>query len=101
VAAIAPRALLEAAGEMPHHVYTRGSGCAHCRHTGYHGRRAIAELLVFDDELRDLVASRAPLGRIKQAARERGFASLHEVALGVARGGHTSLEEVHRVTIAA
>ena len=78
-----------------------GAGCAACRGSGYRGRRAIAEVLQLDDELRDLIASRAPMARLKQAARERGLVPLHEVARAAVRAGWTTQEEFERVTLAA
>ncbi len=78
--------------------FRRGLGCAHCRGTGYKGRRAIAETLVLDDELRDLLASRAPLSHIKSAARRAGYRSLREAAVAAAISGATTIEEINRVT---
>jgi general secretion pathway protein E len=78
-----------------------GVGCAHCRGTGYRGRRAVAELLLFDDALRDLVAARAPMSQIKSAARERGMQSLRAAALDAVRQGWTTFEELERVTVDA
>ena len=78
--------------------FTRGLGCAHCRGTGYKGRKAIAETLELTDTLRDLLAERAPLSRIKAAAREVGFQSLREAAVAAALAGVTTLEEINRVT---
>ncbi len=78
----------------------QGCGCAHCRGTGYRGRHAVAELLLLDDDLRDLIASRAPMSQIKQAARERGFKPLRDAALAAAARGETTLDEVARVTAA-
>jgi general secretion pathway protein E len=75
------------------------SGCGHCRGTGYRGRRAVAELLMFDDELRDLVAGRAPMSRIKQAAYDRGMQSLRTAAIDAVRQGWTTFEELDRVTV--
>jgi general secretion pathway protein E len=75
-----------------------GRGCPQCRGTGYRGRRAVAELLLFDDELRDLVAGRAPMSQIRQAARDRGMQSLRAAALNAVRLGWTSFEELDRVT---
>jgi general secretion pathway protein E len=75
------------------------SGCGHCRGTGYRGRRAVAELLLFDDELRDLVAGRAPMSRIKQAAYDRGMQSLRTAAIDAVRQGWTTFEELDRVTV--
>jgi general secretion pathway protein E len=80
--------------------YARGLGCGRCRGTGYRGRRAVAELLLLDDELRDLIASRAPMGRIKEAARSRGMRSLRDAALACVVRGETTFEELERVTLA-
>ena len=77
-----------------------GHGCSHCRGTGYKGRRAVSELLWLDDELRDLIASRAPLGRIKEAARGRGMRSLRDAAVALVLRGDSTLEELERVTLA-
>jgi general secretion pathway protein E len=75
----------------------RAVGCSHCRRTGYRGRLAVAEVLVLDDELRDLIAARAPMQRIKQAAAERGMQRLRHAALGLVGAGATTLEELERV----
>lgn len=78
--------------------FRRGFGCGACRTTGYLGRRVIAEILVFDESLRALVAERAPGAEIKAEARRRGLQSLRESAMQLARAGLTTLEEVARVT---
>ncbi len=78
--------------------WRRGQGCAHCRGTGYKGRRAIAETLPMADTLRDQLVQRAPLSQIRQTARERGFTSLRDAAVALALHGETTLEEVNRVT---
>lgn len=74
-------------------------GCPECRQTGYRGRVAIAEILTLDDEMRDLVAGRAPMGQIKATARRRGMLGLRDAALQAALRGATTLEEVERVTV--
>ena len=75
-----------------------GAGCEACRHTGYKGRRAVAELMPLDDELRDLIVARAPLGRIKQAARDKGMRPLADAARAAVAAGWTTEEELARVT---
>jgi general secretion pathway protein E len=80
---------------------SRGTGCAQCRHSGYRGRRAVTELLILDDELRDLIAGKAPMGRIRQVALDAGMVMLRDAALAVALAGQTTFEEVERVTIDA
>jgi general secretion pathway protein E len=78
-----------------------GRGCGHCRGSGYKGRRAIAELLVLSDELRELIVARAPIRALKDAARRGGTRFLRDAALEVARNGETTLTEVNRVTLVA
>jgi general secretion pathway protein E len=73
-------------------------GCGHCRGSGYKGRRAVAELLIFDDEIRDLIVNRRSLGELRRAAASRGLRVLREAAMDLVREGITSLQEVNRVT---
>lgn len=80
--------------------FQRGSGCAECRGTGFKGRRAVAEILVLDDALAELVIERRPPRQIKEAARANGMRSLFEDALALVAGGQTTLGEVGRVTLA-
>jgi len=75
-----------------------GKGCGRCRGTGYRGRTAIAEILLFDDELRQLIIDRQPIARIKEAARKRGLRFLRESAVALAAAGRTTLQEINRVT---
>ncbi|MEO8152744.1 MAG: GspE/PulE family protein [Rhizobacter sp.] len=77
-----------------------GRGCGACRGTGYRGRRAVAEILLLDDELRDLIAQRAPLSDVKAAARRRGLRSIRAAALELVALGQTTLTELDRVTFA-
>ena len=79
--------------------FARGHGCAHCRQTGYKGRSAMTELLTLDDELRDLIVTRAPMSRLKQAARAHGMTSLRDAAIAAVCRGATTFEELERVTL--
>ena len=79
--------------------FRRGEGCGHCRGSGYRGRRAVAELLRLDDGLRDLIAARAPMSQIKEAARSRGMKPLRAMALAAVCRGETTFEELERVTL--
>ncbi|WP_186134979.1 GspE/PulE family protein [Burkholderia gladioli] len=81
--------------------FRQGTGCGDCRGTGYRGRRAIAEILILDDEIRDLVVEKQPIRVIKEAARRNGTRQLREVALGLVKRGETTLAEVKRVTLNA
>ena len=75
-----------------------GRGCGQCRGSGYRGRRAIAELLVLNDELREMIVGRQSIRSIKEAARRNGTRSLREAAMAMAQRGETNLEEINRVT---
>lgn len=81
--------------------FRRGQGCGDCRGTGYRGRRAIAEILVLDDEMRELIVEKRPVKQLKELARQRGAQNLFEAALALVKQGETTLEEVRRVTLSA
>jgi len=78
--------------------FAKGIGCAHCRGTGYKGRRAIAQTLAMDVGLRSLIAERASPAVLREAARERGLRTLRDAALELVATGQTTLEEANRVT---
>ncbi len=75
----------------------RGKGCGRCGDSGYRGRTTIAELMVMDDRLRELVGKDTPTAELIAAARSGGMGSLLEDGLAKAAAGQTSLEEVSRV----
>ncbi len=78
--------------------FTAGHGCGHCWNTGYKGRKAIAELLYLNDEIREMIVARQPVRLIKEAARRNGTRFLREAALELVRNGETTLQEINRVT---
>ena len=96
---IAPELLSESGIVDPHNYQFRaGRGCTQCRNTGYKGRRAIAEVLRLTDEIREMIIARAPIRVLKDQARKEGTRFLRQVALDLVREGHTTLQEVNRVT---
>ena len=78
-----------------------GRGCGICRGSGYKGRRAISELLLLNDEIRELIIGREPIRRLKEAAQRSGTRFLRESALDLVKQGETTLEEINRVTFVA
>jgi general secretion pathway protein E len=76
----------------------KGHGCENCLDTGYLGRTGIFELLVIDDEIKELITKRQGSHIIKNAAIEKGMSTLREDGLRKALAGETTLEEVCRVT---
>jgi len=91
------------AAQLPldtHGQFFKAVGCAHCRQTGYRGRKAVTEILLMDDTLRDLIVTRASLIKIKAHARASGTRLLRESALACVQRGESTLDELNRVTLA-
>ena len=76
----------------------KGPGCENCLDTGYLGRTGICELLVIDDDVKELITKKCGSHIIKEAAIEKGMSTLREDGLRKALAGETTLEEVCRVT---
>ena len=81
--------------------FRAGRGCGHCRGTGFKGRKAIGEILVLNDEIRELIVAREPIRLIREAARRNGTRFLREVAVDMVGRGETTLQEINRVTFVA
>jgi general secretion pathway protein E len=81
--------------------FMQGKGCGDCRGTGYKGRRAIAEILTLNDEIRELIVDKRPIRQIKAAAYANGTRSLRSAALELVKRGATTLAEIKRVTLHA
>jgi general secretion pathway protein E len=78
--------------------FRHGLGCGKCRGSGFKGRKAIAEILHLNDEIRELIVSREPIRKIKEAACRNGTRYLRDAAVELVRTGETSLQEINRVT---
>jgi general secretion pathway protein E len=81
--------------------FRRGTGCGHCRGTGFKGRKAIAEILNLNDELRELIIGKQPVRLVREAAKRNGIRLLREGALDMVFRGETTLQEINRVTFIA
>jgi general secretion pathway protein E len=81
--------------------FRAGTGCGQCRGTGFKGRKAIGELLLLNDEIRELIVAREPVRLIRDAARRNGTRLLREIALDMVARGETTLQEINRVTFVA
>ena len=77
--------------------YRVGKGCEACRHTGYRGRLALAEVLTMTDSVKDGLLNRSSASALRELARETGHVFIRDIALTHAAQGHTTLEEIHRV----
>jgi type IV pilus assembly protein PilB len=90
-------AFLEKCGASPAQLF-HGAGCEECRQSGYKGRIGIYELLVLDDDLRELISHDHSLIAFRRAAGGKGMRTLAEDGLQKAVAGLTTVEEVMRVT---
>jgi type IV pilus assembly protein PilB len=77
----------------------RGRGCEFCNGTGYKGRMGLFEMMVLDDEMRELVSQNASTGVLREEARKRGMRTLREAGLMALYEGWTTIEEVVQETL--
>lgn len=77
--------------------YRVGKGCEGCRHTGYRGRLALAEVLTVTDSIKDGLLNRSSAATLRELAREAGHVFIRDIALAHAAQGDTTLKEIHRV----
>jgi type IV pilus assembly protein PilB len=77
----------------------RGRGCEKCKNTGYKGRIGLFEVLLFTDEIRDMILTGASSIELKRRAIEEGMVTLRMAGLHKIREGVTTLEEVLRETV--
>lgn len=75
----------------------RSVGCQICDVSGYKGRVALMEVLRFNGEIDELIASNSTMRELKKAAMANGFKTLADDGVRWVREGVTSLEEVSRV----
>jgi len=73
------------------------SGCPECYNTGYKGRVGIIEALRINNELDELIATRATLGELRECAKATGYRTLADDAIRRVLNGETSLQEISRV----
>ncbi len=78
--------------------FYRAVGCHECVHSGYRGRMGIHELMLVGDEVRSLVMKNAPASELKRAAMAAGMKTLREDGALKVLMGHTTIDEVMRVT---
>ena len=75
-----------------------GKLCEKCQGGGYKGRVGVYEVMRVTERVQQLISDHAPAEQIKEAAVEEGMHTLLAYSLNLVRGGHTTLEEVERVT---
>ncbi|MCX5859163.1 MAG: type II secretion system protein GspE, partial [Proteobacteria bacterium] len=76
----------------------RGRGCETCTGTGFFGRIGIYELLLVDDDIRNLITTNTDSATIKRKAAAKGMTSLRDDGFHKIIQGITTMSEVLRVT---
>ncbi len=79
--------------------FYRGAGCDVCNNTGYKGRLGLFELLIMNDEMRDMILRNVATDELKAKAIECGMIPLRDYGLNFAFQGLTTLDEVVRETV--
>ncbi len=85
--------------EVRDKTFFHGRGCNKCNNTGYKGRLSIAEIMILDDDMRQMIMEHASTDLLREAARKRGMRNLSESGLMAIYEGVTTIEEVVRHTI--
>jgi len=76
-----------------------GRGCDRCNGTGYRGRTGIFEIMLFNDEIRDLIMNQASTSVLRAAAQRAGMRLLRDNGLAAIYDGITTIDEVVKQTI--
>jgi type IV pilus assembly protein PilB len=75
-----------------------GRGCDKCNNTGYRGRTGIFEIMIFTDEIRDLVMQQSSTSVLRAAGRKAGMKLLRDNGLAAIYDGITTIDEVIKET---
>jgi general secretion pathway protein E len=75
-----------------------GEGCVDCRYTGLYGRSGVFEMLDVGKRVRGLINAGKDANEISNAGRIEGMQSLRDAAVRKLAEGHSTFEEVMRVT---
>jgi type IV pilus assembly protein PilB len=72
--------------------------CENCQGIGYYGRTAVIETLILTDDLKAMIAKKAPVNTLRVQCRKEKMLYMQEQALRKVIKGVTSIQEVSRVT---
>lgn len=78
--------------------FFRGAGCEKCKFLGYRGRIGIFEIFPMSEKIRELTVDRSSSSVIKQQALREGMTTLRQFGWDLVKEGHTTVDEVLRVT---
>ena len=77
----------------------KAKGCSKCNQTGFRGRNCITEVMVVNDQIREMIGQKRTFQELRKVAREIGMQTLYESAIRKVEEGITSLEEAISVTL--
>lgn len=77
--------------------FVKGTGCQTCNNTGYAGRVGVFEVLTIDENLVNLILSKASHADIRNTIYNEQFFTLRKAGLEKVRTGETTVEEIYRV----
>jgi type II secretory ATPase GspE/PulE/Tfp pilus assembly ATPase PilB-like protein len=82
----------------PETVLYQATGCQECRQTGYHGRRAVFEMMAISHPIRQKILQHCSSGELKQIAQKEGMRTLSQDGWRLVEAGVTTPDEILRVT---
>ena len=92
------QALRESLKMAPETVLYQATGCRECRQTGYHGRRAVFEMMAISHPIRQKILQHCSSVELKQIAQKEGMRTLSQDGWRMVEAGVTSPDEILRVT---
>jgi type IV pilus assembly protein PilB len=94
-----PQDFLKKIGFETKATFYRPVGCQYCNNTGFHGRIAVLEAVIINDDIREMIIKKKSVDEIKNyAIKECGMVTLRDDALLKVKEGVTTLEEALRIT---
>ncbi len=77
----------------------RGKGCSKCMDSGIKGRRAIHEVLVVNDPIREVILAGGSNLDIRKAAQKQGFKTMQEIGRDLIVDGTITADEFQRILV--
>jgi type II secretory ATPase GspE/PulE/Tfp pilus assembly ATPase PilB-like protein len=74
-----------------------GKGCDNCRSIGFKGRIAIYEILVVNEDIKEMILNKASASQIRKKAQELGLKTLMDSGIEKVKAGLTTPEEILRI----
>jgi len=86
-------------GELGDKKFYRGRGCDHCNNVGYKGRVGLFELMIMNDQIREMIMANESTDLIRDVARQNGMVTLRDVGEAFIWDGTTTADEIIHETI--